>query len=261
MSPVEEPAVNIFERDSVGVIELNRADKFNCLSSGVHDYIEAAIDQFEAAEQIRSVLICATGKHFCTGADLDEVQQYRRNDNFGEFIEHGHRVLRRLEDSDLPVIAAVQGLCLAGGLELMLACDLVFAAEAASFGDQHAQYGLMPGWGGSQRLPRLVGQRRALDLMFSARWIDAPTALTWGLVNYVVADAELHSQALEYCHTLGRRSRGGIMTMKRLVHDGLQLSSAEALDLEIAVAGQAMAAPDVSEGLSAFAEKRTPEFE
>ncbi|RLA15427.1 MAG: enoyl-CoA hydratase/isomerase family protein [Gammaproteobacteria bacterium] len=257
----EELAVIITERDSVGVIELNRADKFNCLSSAVHDSIEAAIDRFEASDHIRSVLICATGKHFCTGADLDEVQAYRANDNFGEFIEHGHRVLLRLERSALPVVAAVRGLCLAGGLELVLACDVVFAAEGARFGDQHAQYGLVPGWGGSQRLPRVVGQRRALDLMFSARWIDASAALNWGLANYVVADAELHSEALEYCHTLGRRSRGGIMTMKRLVHDGIQLSIDEALALEVAVAGQAMAAPDVSEGLSAFAEKRDPDFE
>jgi len=261
MSEIEEPAVIISERDTVGVIELNRADKFNCLSSGVHDFIETALDRFEASQQIRSVLICATGKHFCTGADLDEVQQYRADDNFEEFITHGHRVLRRLESSALPVVAAIQGLCLAGGLELMLACDVVFAAEQAKFGDQHAQYGLVPGWGGSQRLPRIVGQRRALDLMFSARWVDAPTALTWGLVNYVVADADLHPQALEYCHTLGRRSRGGIMTMKRLTHDGMQIPLDQALGLEVQVAGQAMASPDVSEGLAAFAEKRSPEFE
>ncbi|MEL0082041.1 MAG: enoyl-CoA hydratase/isomerase family protein [Gammaproteobacteria bacterium] len=261
MTTQEEAAVLVMERESVGVIELNRADKFNCLSTGVHDHIEEAVDRFEADQRIRSILICATGKHFCTGADLDQVHQFRDADNFGEFIEQGHRVLRRLENSELPVVAAVQGFCLAGGLELMLACDLVFAARSAQFGDQHAQYGLIPGWGGSQRLPRLIGQRRALDLMFSARWVDAPTALDWGLVNYLVEDAELHPQALDYCHTLGRRSRGGIMTMKRLVHDGAQLTIEQALELEINVAGQAMAAPDVSEGLAAFADKREPDFE
>ena len=260
MSQPEEASVLIERRESVGVIELSRADKFNCLSTGVHDYIESAMDEFESDPAIRSVLVCATGKHFCTGADLDEVRRYRAEDNFGAIIKHGHKVLRRLESSPLPVVAAVQGYCLAGGLELMLACDLVFAAENSQYGDQHAQYGLVPGWGGSQRLPRVVGKRRALDLMFSARWIDAPTALSWGLVNYVVADAELHPQALEYCHTIGRRSRGGLMTMKRLVHDGEPLSLDSALELEVKVADQAMAAPDVDEGLTAFAEKREPDF-
>ncbi len=261
MGDADQLAVIISERDNVGVIELNRADKFNCLSTGVLDYLSAALDQFEASPAIRSVLICATGQHFCTGADLDEVQEYRADDNFSHFIERGHQVLRRLESSALPVAAAVQGLCLAGGLELMLACDVIFAAQGARFGDQHAQYGLVPGWGGSQRLPRIVGQRRALELMLSARWIDAPTAHEWGLVNYLAADAELHAQALEYCQTLGQRSRGGLMTMKRLVHDGLQMALEPALELEIQVAHQAMSAPDVSEGLAAFAEKRLPLFE
>ena len=261
MHEVEELAVIVSQRDSVGLIELNRADKFNCLSSGVHDLIEAALDQFEAEESVRSILVSGTGKHFCTGADLQEVQQFRQEQKFDQFIAHGHQVLRRLESSRLPVVAVVQGLCLAGGLELMLACDLVFAGESARFGDQHAQYGLVPGWGGSQRLPRIVGQRRALDLMFSGRWLDANTALDWGLVNYVLPDGELHEQAFEYCLGLGRRSRGGLMTMKRLVNDGLEGSLQRGLDLEIHVAAEAMASADVNEGLAAFAEKREPQFD
>ena len=261
MEDNEEPAVIVSERGCVGVIELNRADKFNCLSTGVHQYIDAALDQFENNSQIRAVLISATGKHFCTGADLQEVVTYRSENRFDEFISFGHRVLRRLETSQLPVVAAVQGLCLAGGLELMLACDIVFADEDAKFGDQHAQYGLVPGWGGSQRLPRLIGQRRAMDLMYSARWIESQTALDWGLINYRVAVEQLHDQAMAYCETLGSRSRGGLMTMKRLVVDGLTGSLESGLDLEIHVAGEAMASRDVSEGLNAFAEKRKPEFE
>ena len=261
MEETEEPAVIVSERGCVGVIELNRAEKFNCLSTGVHQTIDAAIDQFESNTDIRALLISATGKHFCTGADLQEVVTYRGETRFDEFIRIGHRVLRRLETSPLPVVAAVQGLCLAGGLELMLACDVVFADEDAKFGDQHAQYGLVPGWGGSQRLPRLIGQRRAMDLMFSARWIDSQTALDWGLINYRTADDQLHDKAMDYCETLGSRSRGGLMTMKRLVVDGLSGPLEQGLELEIHVADEAMASRDVSEGLSAFAEKRKPVFD
>ena len=261
MEDEQEPAVIISERGCVGVIELNRAEKFNCLSTSVHSSIDAALDQFENNSQIRSVLICATGKHFCTGADLQEVQTYRGENRFDEFIRLGHQVLRRLETSQLPVVAAVQGLCLAGGLELMLACDVVFAANDSKFGDQHAQYGLVPGWGGSQRLPRLIGQRRAMDLMFSARWIDAAMAQQWGLVNYLADETDLYLRTMEYCETLGSRSRGGLMTMKRLVVDGLTDSLEHGLDLEIHVAAEAMASNDVSEGLAAFSQKRAPQFD
>ena len=144
----------------------------------------------------------------------------------------GHAVLRRFEASTLPVVAACQGLCLAGGLELMLACDVVFAARDARFGDQHAQFGLVPGWGGSQRLPRLVGLRRALDLFYSARWIDAETALQWGLVNHVVAPEALAAEALAYCKAIGARSRGGLATMKRLARVGLEGTLDAGLSIE-----------------------------
>src|SRR3546814_12056265 len=101
------------------------------------------------------------------------------------FIRNGHETLKLIEQSPLPAVCAVQGLCLAGGLELFLSCDVAFAARSAKFGDQHSRYGLVPGWGGSQRLPRTIGSRRALDLCLSARWIDAAQAESWGLVNYV----------------------------------------------------------------------------
>ena len=122
-------------------------------------------------------------------ADLAEVLERLEGDTFDDFVARGHAVLRNLECAELPVVVAVHGLALAGGLELVLAGDVVFAAASAKFGDQHARYGLVPGWGGTQRLPRIVGARRALDLMFSARWIEASEARDWGLVNYVVDDA------------------------------------------------------------------------
>ena len=159
---------------------------------------------------MRAVLIAAEGKHFCTGADLVEVQGLREDRaKLAEFIATGHATLCRLEASALPVVAAVQGLCLAGGLELMLACDVAFAAAAARFGDQHAQFGLIPGWGGSQRLTRTSG--------CGGRWTcsSAPPGSMrrrrriWVWSTGLIADAALRAEAMPYCRSLGDRSRAG----------------------------------------------------
>lgn len=245
---------------ATAVLELARPEKFNCLSAAVHRAIEAALDAAEADPACRALLIAAQGKHFCTGADLAEVQALRAAGRFDEFIALGHRVLCRLEASPLPVVIAVQGLCLAGGLELALAGDVILAAETAKLGDQHAQYGLVPGWGGSQRLPRRVGQTRAIDLMFSARWLDAAEARDWGLVAQVIPDAELRDRALAWCEQLATRSRPGLATMKRLAREGADLPLAEALALERRLALEAIVGPDVDEGLAAFGERRPPRF-
>ncbi|HEY0294530.1 MAG TPA: enoyl-CoA hydratase/isomerase family protein [Bordetella sp.] len=256
------PPVKVSRQQAVGIIELARPAKFNCLSSAVYAAIEAAIDAFEKpGSGVRAVLVRAQGKNFCTGADLDEVLPLRDDPSgLRRFIGRGHRVLKRLEACELPVVAACQGLSLAGGCELMLACDVVFAARDARFGDQHAQYGLLPGWGASQRLPRLIGLRRSLDLFFTARWIDSETALQWGLVNYIEAPQQLHQAAFDYCHALASRSRTGLATMKRLARQGLEGPLQTGLQMEEADTSIGLLDPDVTEGLDAFRHRRAPRF-
>lgn len=262
MSATSPSPVLVSRVGAVGVIELARPDKFNCLSMAVHTAMVAALDEFEApGSGVRAVLIRGQGKHFCTGADLDEVKALRGDaDKVAHFLQLGHQALRRLEASDLPVVAACQGLVLAGGSELMLACDVIFAASDFRIGDQHAQYGLVPGWGGSQRLPRIVGLRRGLDLFFSARWIDAATALQWGLVNYVVENDKLQDAALEYCAKLATRSRVGLAAMKRLARQGLDRTLEDGLKLEENLVARELMNDDVSEGLAAFEARRAPVF-
>lgn len=246
---------------SVGIIELARPEKFNCLSVTVHEQIYAARQQFEENRAVRSILIRAQGKHFCTGADLTEVKGKLHNPpELDHFISFGMKNLRALENSPLPVVVAVQGLCLAGGMELMLSCDVCFAAETAQFGDQHAQFGLIPGWGGSQRLTRLMGLRRALDLMFSARWLKADEAKEAGLVNYIVPDADLHKAALEYCEKIATRSRPGMAEMKRLAREGSDMAIDQQMRLERDAAIRALPSDDVAEGLDAFENRRKPAF-
>lgn len=260
--PLVDDARVLMERlGAVGVIELARPKTFNCLSTQTFKDIEAALDDFERDRAVRAVLIRSQGKNFCTGADLTEVKGgLDSRDELRQFLHAGHAVLNRLEASSLPVVAAVQGLCLAGGLELMLACDVVFAQASASFGDQHAQFGLVPGWGGSQRLTRIVGLRRSLDLQLSARWIDAQSALEWGLVSYVCADDELHQRALEYCQRLATRSKVGLARAKQLARQGQDLPLAAALALEEREALNQLLTEDVAEGVKAFEQRRTPEF-
>lgn len=256
-----EPLILSEVREHIGILTLNRPQQFNCLSLEMHRQLRDALGELECNPEVRCLLIQAAGKHFCTGADLGEVTKLRASiEGLERFLAAGLESFRRLEQSSLPVVAAAQGLALAGGLELVLACDVVIAAESARFGDQHAQFGLVPGWGGSQRLPRLIGRRRALELMLSARWLDAAEALSFGLINRVVPDAELGEQAFAYCRQLAARSKPGLGLMKQLVDRGLELPLDEALALELALAAPALQNDDVSEGLAAFTEKRTPRF-
>jgi enoyl-CoA hydratase len=256
----EEPIV-IATEGAVGIVELARPRVFNCLSVEAFNRIRAALRRFEADAAVRVLLIRAQGKNFCTGAELGEVKALR-GDHAGlsHFIDNGHAVLTALEESRLPVVAAVQGLCLAGGLETMMACDIVFAARSARFGDQHGQFGLVPGWGGSQRLPRLVGLRRAMDLFLSVRWIEAEQAERWGLVNYVVDDHALHQEAMAFCQKLVSRSAPGVALMKRLARAGLDADLATGLRLEAREVVPALRSDDVIEGLAAFEGKRQPDF-
>lgn len=253
--------VRVSGENGVGVIELARPEIFNCLSSATLTSIESNLDRFEQDRTTRALLIVAAGKNFCTGAELDEVQKVRRSEKeMREFLATGHRVLSRLEASPLPVIGAVHGLCLAGGLELALACDVLFAAEDARFGDQHGAFGLIPGWGGSQRLPRAIGLQRSLDLMFSARWISAAAAEAWGLISYVVPADVLRTQAFDYAKKLAKRSATGLGAMKKLAREGLQSDLSLGLKLEQEAGLPILLGEDVEEGILAFQERRQPNF-
>lgn len=255
------PLVKVEQKGCVGVILLARPDKFNCLSSAVFHEMETALDSFERDGNVAAVVISGLGKHFCTGAELDEVNVVRQDPvKLLQFLKLGHHVLNRFEESPLPVLTAIEGLCLAGGMELMLASDVVFAGRQARFGDQHGQFGLIPGWGGSQRLPKIVGQRRALDLFLSVRWIEAKDAEAWGLINYVVDEGTALTAAMSYAEKIGTRSASGMALMKRLARSVDQDAMRASKSVEIELALSALTSRDVEEGLAAFKSKREPIF-
>lgn len=246
---------------AVGVLELNRPDKFNCISMALVKSLNEGLDALENNADVRAIVVRGAGKVFCTGADLTEILETRKSESdLHKLLDDLLRGLRRLETSPLPVIAAVHGMALAGGLEIVMSCDIVFAARSAKLGDQHAQYGLVPGGGNSQRLARVLGRRRALDLMFTARWLTADEALDWGLVNYVVDDDELQDAAMDYANKLAGHSSAGLALIKRMTDEGLDMTLPDGLALEIKLASEGLRTPDSDEGLQAFQERRKPQF-
>ncbi len=243
----------------VGRITLNRPQVRNALDGETVAELEAAITELGAT--CRVLLLAGAGEHFCAGADLHHVERLR-DDPAGmrEFIGSITRALDAAERCPAPVIAAVQGFCLAGGFEIVQACDLVLVADNAVIGDQHANFGLLPGGGGSQRLPRLVGRQRALGLLLTGERLTAEQAVARGLALRCVPGDRLAAEAGALARRLASLSRPGLARMKRLVDRGLELPFAEAMALETEVFMEHMGDPDVAEGLSAFGERRRPRF-
>jgi enoyl-CoA hydratase/carnithine racemase len=260
MSDSEAPVL-VSKQGAVGIVTLNRPAKFNCISRELAAGLLGAVRQLEADKSVRVLLLKANGKHFCTGADLDQVKAARaKRGTLKDWLGRGHEALYAMEASRLPVVGVVHGLALAGGLELAMACDVVFAGKAARFGDQHAQYGLIPGWGGTQRLPRLVGLRRALDLMYSSAWLTPEQAMDWGLANAVFEDGELQDKAMAYAVQLAKRNPEGIALMKSLSRQGLDGTLRAGIDAELEAVVDGLRSVNVEEGLAAFAERREPVF-
>jgi enoyl-CoA hydratase/carnithine racemase len=250
-------------RNGAAWVTLNRPDALNSISTAMVAELDRAMDAAEADPDVRVVVIAAAGRAFCAGADLVQVGgdvQSRTRGGVDAFLSAFNRVLNRLEALPIPVIAALNGLALAGGLELVLCCDLVVAAESARIGDAHANYGLVPGGGNSIRLPRKIGQTRALYLMFTGEFVPAADLVAAGLVNLVVPDDQLVSATDELVQKLANKSPLGLARMKRLVLDGLEQPRETALRLEILTNDLHARSEDMQEGLAAFAEKRKPKF-
>jgi enoyl-CoA hydratase/carnithine racemase len=222
----------------------------------------AALEQAlaEAAQQrARVVLITANGRAFCAGADLKE----RRGMDLAARLAHNAAIRATIEsiaNARCVTIAVLNGIALGGGLELALACDLRLAAEGITLGLTESRIGAIPGAGGTQRLPRLIGVSRALQMMLSGEPVTSEYAHSIGLVNEVIAPEELEARAQAFAQLLASRSARGLVTIKRLVTQGMEMSLAEGLELERSVLPDVLGSVDYAEGLAAFAEKRPPRF-
>lgn len=246
-------------------IRLNRPEALNSISPAMVDEMNDALAGLEARTDLCALVITGTGRAFCAGADLKAARERTQGADAAStnaaFLDGLRQLLLRIEQFPAPVIAAVNGLALAGGLELVLACDLVLAVDSAKFGDAHANYGLVPGGGSSVRLPRKIGPTRAKYLIYTAEFLPAASLLDWGLVNQVVGDDGLDDAVRDLVTKLAGKSPIGLRRMKRMVDDGLEQSLPAALRYELALNAQHAASHDRAEGLAAFAEKRKPRFE
>lgn len=254
-------SVILEKRKSVATITLNRPEALNSLTREMWLEIEEAIRDVEMDDTIRVVVITGKGRAFCAGADLKQVKERVEHPlKMLEYFQLVHRVLNRIENLGKPVIAAVNGLALAGGFEIILACDIVIASKEARIGDQHARYALVPGGGGTQRAPRIMGIRKAKELLLTGDWLSAEEAERVGLVNRVVPADELDKAVDEMTAKLVDKSPLGSATIKNLVNRGMDTDLNTALNLEIGSIFPLMGTEDFSEGLRAFTEKRKPVY-
>jgi enoyl-CoA hydratase/carnithine racemase len=255
--------VVLFEiRDKAAWITLNRPTALNALIPAVVNGIDAALDEVEKHPEVCAIIITGNGRAFSAGADLKFIHESSGGNPraLQDFLQGIYVTFNRLEHFPRPVIAAVNGLALAGGLELVLCCDLVLAAESAKLGDAHANFGLIPGGGGSARLPRKIGVTRAKYLMYTGEFLPARELMAMGLVNEVFPDAELTSAVERLVAKLANKSPIGLARMKYLVDDGLNQPQDTALRLELSVFDLHAASEDMQEGLAAFEQKRAPQF-
>lgn len=242
-------------------ITLNRPQALNSITPDIVTAVNAALDRAEA-DDIKAVVLTGSGRAFCAGADLKFVRGVtgEGDDAFVPFLDSVFRMMERIEKFPRPVIAAINGITVAGGLELVLCCDLVIAARSARIGDGHINFGLLPGGGGSVRLPRKIGPTRAKYLLFTGESVPAEDLVAAGLVNEVVDDEDLLPAAGRLVAKLSDKSPLALRRVKSLVDDGMEQTIPTALRLELLATEVHAHSHDMNEGLAAFGEKRKPNF-
>lgn len=255
--------------DEHGILKiiLNRPDKLNALNQEV---LEELLKQFTEAKinsEVRAILIIGEGKAFCAGADINRLAEVNAQSGY-EFAIHGQEVFRALETLGKPSIAAINGFAFGGGCELAMSASLRIASIKAQFGQPEVKLGVIPGYGGTQRLARLVGKGRALDLCLTGRFISANEALQWGLVTEVVSGSdnveELYATLLTRAEAILKTILGmgplAIKSVLEVIDRGYDLPLSDALHLEAVHFALTCATQDKKEGVNAFLEKKVPNF-
>lgn len=239
----------------VGIVTISRPEALNALNSAVLAELDAVITQIEANKQIDVVILTGDGRSFVAGADIGEMKSLTavEGKQFGEF---GNRIFLRLENLSKPVICAINGFALGGGCELAMSCDIRLASEKAKFGQPEVGLGITPGFGGTQRLARIVGLGRAMELIFTARIIGAAEAKEIGLVNAVYTPEELMPKALEMANAIAAQAQIAVRQSKRAIRMGIQTDISTGVAYEAEAFGLCFATEDQKEGMSAFLEKR-----
>lgn len=245
-------------RGKVGLITLNRPKALNALNDALMDELGAALKTFDADEGIGAIVITGSEKVFAAGADIGMMATYSFMDVYkGDYITRNWETIRTIRK---PIIAAVAGFALGGGCELAMMCDIILAADTAKFGQPEIKLGVIPGAGGTQRLPRAVSKAKAMDLCLTARMMDAAEAECAGLVSRVIPAADLLNEALAAATTISEYSLPAVMMAKEAVNRAYETTLAEGVHFERRMFHSLFATEDQKEGMAAFVEKRKPVF-
>lgn len=253
-------ALSFEVRDRVGWVQFLRPDQLNSIDEQVLSDLDSVLDHVESDRGIRVLVIRGSGRAFSVGLDVDLLTRAFKDDEyFLDVLSRYHQLLLRLEDMEVPVVGAVNGLARAGGFELLLACDLVIVSEDARIGDNHTGFGVMPGGGSTFRLPARIGEQLAKELIFTARWLSGQQATEIGLALKAVPGDQLDLAVQELCNSLVDKPRPVHGAVKRAIRDARGLRFADAVDVELREFSRyVLAGEEAREGFRAFKEDRDP---
>ncbi len=246
--------------EGIATITFNRPKALNALNNALLDEFSDALEKINQDEEIRVLVLTGSGeKAFVAGADITELA------TFGPlqakvFAKKGQSAIGKLQALNIPAIAAVNGFALGGGSEMALACDFIYASENATFGLPEINLGIIPGFGGTQRLPRLIGPNLAKEMIFTGKMVPAPEAKEYGLVNKICAPDQLMDEAMKTAKTIAAKGKVSVRAAKQAVNGGLNADLSTGLDIECDAFALCMASEDAKEGTTAFLEKRKADF-
>jgi len=249
----------IEKKDSIAILKINRPKVLNALNTETVKEVTNAVEELEKDKKIKVAIITGEGKAFIAGADIGAMSKMTPLEA-KEFSEQGHNMLNKIENSRLPFIAAINGFALGGGCETLMACDICVAAKSAKIGQPEINLGISPGFGGTQRLPRLVGRMKAKELLLTGKNLSADEAQSIGLVNITVEDDLLMEHAEKIASQIAGKSSVQTAFIKSLVNKGVDIDLNTANALEISYFSSSFSTHDQKEGMAAFLEKRKPSF-
>jgi len=253
-------SIVLYDKDaSIGKITINRPDALNALNSSVMHALNDVLSEVEKDEELRVLIVTGSGRSFVAGADIKEMQSYNSLEA-RKYAELGLKTMQRIEELPIPVIAMVNGFALGGGCELSLACEIRYASDKAKFGQPEVGLGITPGFGGTQRLSRLVGLANAKELVYTGKVIDAQEALRIGLVNKVVSSEDLEAETMKLAQSIANQSATAVQSAKVAINRGFDATLANSFEYEKNLFSLCFSTKDQKEGMLAFVEKRKAKF-
>ncbi len=247
-------------KDNVGIITLNDSSTRNAISFHTLDELADILGKVEKDENIRALLLYGNEKYFCAGGNLSDMNNLKTGQEVYSSSKKTHSVYDRIEALPIPTIAAIAGIAMGGGMEIAMACDIRIANEKVKMALSESTLGLIPGGGGTQRLRRLIGAGRAVEILMTGRIIHSEEALQIGLINKIVPEGHVYAEGIKIAEDLTKKATVSLGLIKKVVYGGEGLPASEGMDMEAKAFEKVFSSRDAREGVKAFLEKRTPNY-